>query len=372
MTAAGARQRILATAGALLGALLLLTPIAGAAGAAPPLAQHPSQLATLTPASTFPRFTPAQLVAAGFPDHLHACRQPSWEPLVDASGTTYGPNTLARGAEILPRGDLVIAPGAIGYRGIHLVHEPQFAATVVLPFVELLDWARRDLPPLLGHDRADTLRVRDPGTLEAYTAATGQSFWRLHAWRDGECVIEPAVTLASRTLDAHAAFAIVAEWLLDDAAGVGNGFPAWFRAGLGSYFAEYGVHLVNYAAEFRAAGLPVVLAAARTDSLLAAPPLADPELDRRLYRTASYSAFLMVWELVEHRGGLTALQRLVRETAAGAAPDDACRVVYGLSWAELAAAVDATTRPEPLGDAVQPRSPHILPTPAPETASERQ
>ena len=334
MTTAGVRQPILSSAGALLVALLLLTPVAGAAGAAPPLAQHPSQLAPLTPASTFPRFTADQLAAAGFPDHLHACRQPSWQPLVDASGTTYGPYSLARGAEIQPRSGLVIAPGAIGYRGIHLVHEPQFAATLVLPFVELLDWARRDLPPLLGHDRADTLRVRDPGTLEAYVAATGQNFWRLHAWRDGECVIEPAATLASRTLDAHAAFAVVAEWLLDDAAGAGNAFPAWFRAGLGSYFAEYGVHLVNYAAEFRAAGLPVVLAAARTDSLLAAPPAADPELDRHLYRTASYSAFVMVWRLVEDHGGPTPLRAWSARPPAAPRPTPPAAPPTAWTWAD--------------------------------------
>lgn len=373
MTAAGARPRHLSSAIALWAALLFQTSVvAAAAGAAPPPAQHPSQLAPLTVASTFPRFTAAELAAAGFPDHLHACRLPSWVPLVDATGATYGPYSLVRGAEIWPRAELVIAPGEIGYRGVHVVHEPQIAPTMVLPFVELLDWARRDLPPLLGHDRADTLRVRDPGALAAYVAATGQNFWRLHAWRDGECIIEPAVTLAARTLDGHAAFAIVAEWLLDGAAGAGAGFPAWFRSGLGSYLAEYGVHLVNYAAEFRAAGQTVVLAAAATDSLLAAPPAADPDVDRRLYRTASYSAFLMVWELVENRGGLTALQRLVRETAAGVPPDDACRAAYGLSWAELAAALDATTRPEPLGGAVQSRSPHILPTTPPDTASERQ
>ncbi len=95
---------------------------------------------------------------------------------------------------------------------------------------------------------------------------------------------------------------------------------------------------------------------------------ADDELDRRLYRTASYSAFLMAWELVENRGGLAALRRLVQETAGGAAPDDACRRAYGMTWAELAAAVDATGRPEPLGTAVQPRAPHVLPA----GSSERQ
>jgi hypothetical protein len=290
MTTAHGWPRHLSAAGALVMTLLCLTSLAEAGGAAAPLAQHPSQLGPLTATSTFPRFTPAELAAAGFPDNLHACRLPSWQPLMDRAGLTYGPYSLARGTGILPRAGLVIAPGSIAYRGVRIVHPTDLAAPVVLPMVELLDWARRDLPPLLGHDRVDTLRVRDPGSLDAYTAETGQGHWRLHAWRGDECVIEPAATLAARTLDAHAAFAIVAEWLLDGAAGGTAAFPAWFRAGLGSYLAQYGVHLVNYVAEFRAAGQPVVLAAAATDSLLAARPDADPQADRRLYRTASYLA----------------------------------------------------------------------------------
>lgn len=360
-------------------ALALITTAANAGGDDPAsapagtvLPDHPSLLAPLTPDSIFPRFTAEQLAAAGFPDHLHVRNLATWVLLVDAAGETYGPYSLVRGTEILPRLGLDIEPGAICYRGVHVVHETEFPATFRLPFVELLDWARRDLPPLLGYDRTDTLRVRDPGTLDAYVAQTGQGFWRLYAWRDSEYVIEPAATLASRTLDVHAAFAIVTEWLLDGATGDRAGLPAWFRQGLGSYLGEYGVHLVNYVAEFRAAGLPAVLAAARTDSLLAAPPAEDAELDRRLYRTASYSAFLMVWELVENRGGLAALQRVVQEMANGAAPDDACRRTYGLSWVELASALDATRRPEPLGTAVQPRSPHVLPAGAPADSSERQ
>ncbi len=362
-----------APTGLALIALALLATAASAGGDAPasgppgvPLPDHPSLLAPLTPQSVFPRFTPEQLAAAGFPDHLHACRLPTWVPSTDAAGETYGPYSLVRGTKILSRPGLEITPSAIRYRGVHFEHLPEIPATQALPFVELLDWARRDLPTLLGHDRADTLRVRDPGTLDAYTAQTGQRFWRLYAWRDGVCVIEPAVTMAARTLDAHAAFALVTDWLLDGAAGGRAGFPAWFRAGLGSYLGEYGVHLVNYAAEFRASGLPVVVAAARTDSLLAGPPAEDAELDRRLYRTASYSAFLMVWDVVENRGGLAALQRLVQAVASGMAPDDACRQAYGRSWADLATAVDATSKPEPLGTSVQPRSPHVLPTGDPE------
>jgi hypothetical protein len=337
-----------------------LVLLAAAAAAAP--VDHPAQLAPLTPTSTFPRFTPAELASAGFPDHLHAHAWPGWQPLVDAAGETYGPLTLAQGTLLLPRPGLDMQPGEICYRGIHLIHAPQFPVTALLPFVELTDWARRELPPLIGHDRTDTLRLRSPESLDAYVALTGQKFWRLFAWRDGECIIEPASILAARTLDAHAAFALVTEWLLDDAAGDDDAFPAWFRAGLGSYFAEDGVHLVNYAAEFRIAGQAVVFAAARTDSVLSAPAGADDELDRRMYRTASYSAFLMIWELVEHRGGLSALQQLVQAVAAGAEPDAACRDAYGLSWADLTTSLDPTGRPEPVGDAVQPRAPHVRPT----------
>jgi hypothetical protein len=333
--------------------------ILAAAAVAVPL-DHPSQLAPLVPTSTFPRFTAAELAAAGFPDHRHVQYWPGTPPLVDDAGETYGAFTLARGTEVIPRRGLDLEPGEIRYRGIDLVHGVRVPETAVLPFVELTDWARRELPPLLGHDRSDTLRLRNSEDLDTYTALTGQKFWRLYGWRDGVCVIEPAPTLAARTLEAHAAFALVTEWLLDDTPTPGA-YPAWFRGGLASYLAEYGVHLVNYVAQFRSEGRPVVLTAAVTDSILAAPPAADEETDRRSYRTASYSAFLMVWELVENRGGLAALQRLVQAVVAGTDPDAACRDAYGLTWSELAAALDATGRPEPIGDAVQTRAPHLRP-----------
>jgi hypothetical protein len=341
----------------LLSALAMLATTAAAAPV-----DHPSQLAPLTVTSTFPRFTPEELASAGFPDRMHIPYWPGWQTLTDAAGETYGPFTLSRGTLLLPRPGLDVRPGEIRYRGIKLIHDPQVPTTALLPFVELTDWARRELPPLICHDRTDTLRLLNPDSLDAYVALTGQKFWRLHAWRNGECVIEPAHTLAARTLDAHAAFALVTEWLLDDADGDVVPFPAWFRDGLASYFSEYGVHLVNYVAEFRAAGQPVMFAPARTDSVLSAPAGPDDDLDRRLYRTAGYSAFLMVWELIEHRGGLAALHRLVQAVAAGVEPDEACRGAYGLSWADLATSLDPTGRPEPVGTAVQPRAPHVRPS----------
>lgn len=328
------------------------------------LPDHPSSLAPLSLQSTFPRFTPAQLAAAGFPDHLHACRVPGWEPMQDADGVAYGPNSLVRGRERQPVRGLLVDAGSIRYRGIHLRHDVDVSEHMELPMVELLDWARRDVAALLGFDRDDTLLVYDPPTLEDYTAATGNGFWRLYAWQDGECIIEPAATMAARTLDAHAAFAIVTDWLLAGAASEGA-LPAWFTNGLGSYLGEYGVHLVNYMLEFRSAGIAVRSAPAWADSVLAALPAADRQTDRQSHRLANYTAFLMVWELVENRGGLTALRTLVAELAAGATPDQACRRAYGLSWVDLAATLDPRVRPEPIGDAVQARSPHILPTMSP-------
>ncbi len=343
------------------GTTVVVAVVLAAAATASDLPTHPSQLPELTPTTTFPRATPDELASAGYPDHMHAIHWPGWVPPVDPAGETYGPHSLARGTSILPRDGLVISDGAIRYRGLVVTFDPGYKATAILPFIEVLDLARHAVCPLLGQTRDDSLVVSDPDNLDQYRDRTGQEFWRLYAWQpDGSIVVEPIPILIARTLDSHAAHEIMTQWLLAGLAPLTD-WPAWFREGLATYVGETGVHLCNYMAQFRAAGSPVLLPPEKIEAILAGPPDPDRDLDREHYREARYGAFLMVWELVEHRGGLEPVRRVLQGVAGGRTPDAACQAVYGKNFAALATDLDCTQRPEPVGEAVQARAPHLQP-----------
>jgi len=345
----------------LIAALLGAVGVPACAGAPGELPDHPAELAPLRTDSTFPRYTAEELAAAGYPDHLHLDAYPGYQPFTDPSGDTYGPRSLASGARVLPRDGLETRPGEIRYRGLVLRYNPGYETYQMLPMVELLDWARRDLSRLLDHDRTDTLRVENPDDLDRYFERTGNRFHRLYRDLGDVVVIEPAPVLTARMLAAHAAHHLVAVWLLRDLAG-GASLPAWLVQGLASYLAEDGTHFLNYLYMYRDQQ-PVVLAPDRTEAILAGPPDPDEETDKVQYRTAGYSAFLMAWELVEHRGGLQRVRELFARTGRGAAPDAVCRDLWATDLAGLAVALDPTTRPEPVGEAVQSRMPQRPPVP---------
>ncbi len=317
------------------------------------LPTHPVELTPVTVDGPYPRHDRAELAAAGYPDHKHVYGYPGYEPPTAPDGETYGIFTLARGRKLLPREGLEIGEGEIRYRRVHLRYDPEIPAAGVMPAVEVLDWAEREVTALLGHARPDTLRVDNPTDLDAYRARTGQDFHRLY-WYDGEmAVIEPASVLFARGLALHAAFHLQTVWQLDGWLGE-HDLPHWFTEGLASYLAEDGVHYLSYLAMYRAQG-PVILDPEKTEAVLAAPPHPDRNIDKQQYRMAGYSAFLMMWELVEHRGGLRTLRAFLERVAAGEDPDAVVVDLYGHDLTSLAAELDATTRPEPVGDGIQPR-----------------
>ena len=337
-----------------IGILLLGTAAAG------DLPQHPAQLDRLTPTSTFPRFTPDELAAAGYPDHLHVFSYPGFEPFTDAAGETYGPRSLAQGTKILPRDGLEITPGRIVYRGFDLRYGAAYQDCQMLPVVEMFDWARRDLAAILGHDRTDTLRVVSPDDLDAYRDRTGYAYHRLYRIAGDTATIEPGSILLARGLAAHAAHHLVAVRLLDDLAD-GRAMPAWLVQGLASYLAEDGTHHLNYLAMYRGRQ-PVIMDGATADAILAAEPDPDDDTDKIAYRRACYAAFLMAWELVENRGGVQPVRDLFARVGAGEDREAVCRDLYGADLVGLAADLDPTLRPEPVGAAIQPRSPQRPPS----------
>jgi hypothetical protein len=319
-----------------------------------PLPTHPAQLTSLAEAERFPRFHQRVLESAGYPDHKHQFAYPGYTPPVDAAGQAYGLRSLARGTQLLPRDGLEVGPGHVRYRHVHLAFPDTFDAVRMVPMVEALDWAEREVTALLGQARPDTLHVTSPLDLAAYGQSTGHGFHRLY-WREGSlAIIEPAQVLFARGLALHAAFHLMTTWQLDHVAR-GQDLPRWFTEGLASYLAEDGVHFLSYLAMYRSLG-PILLSPAHTEAVLAGPPHADQEVDKRQYRMAGYSAFLMIWELVEHRGGLERLRTFLQRIAAGEPADAVSGELWGHDLAGLARALDATARPEPVGEATTARA----------------
>ncbi len=339
-----------------LAVILLLPAAARPGGYAGPT--HPSQLPPLAPDTEFPRCTPEDLVSAGFPDHLHAQWWPDWQVKTDARGVTYGPGAFCRGKVLSPREGLVVGEAEKRFGNFVVRHNPAYAPCDMLPLLEMLIWAAHDLEQLLGLTTGDTLTVVSPDNVAAYREQTGQGVWRLYALQGDTCIVEPYGTLQARTLDGHAGFMLVTDWLLNK--NIPGGLPPWLHQGLVEYMAEDGVHLVNYMQQFRAAGNPL-FSPPLIDAILSRGPDPDPGRDREMYRRACYSSFLMVWRLVEDRGGLTAMRRFLDLAAGGTDPDRAASDVYGAPLGPLANQLDPARLGEPLGDAVQSRSPQVKP-----------
>ena len=323
-----------------------------------PAQHHPAEYPPLTPDGPFPRCGSMELELGGFPDHMHAWHWSDWTPPVDADGLTYGPGSLCQRRQLLEREGLVLEPAMKGWRQFVIEHNPGYKPCDMLPFMEIIDLAYRQIRDQIGLEVADTLRMVNPDNVNQYRQMTGQGTWRLYQ-RDGNDVILQSIgVLQARTLEGHAAHMLVAEWVLDK--GVGADLPIWLTKGLVDYLGENGVHLVNYMAEFRSDG-PVLLAPPLVEHILTAGVDPDPGRDRQMYRRASYSAFLMVWELVENQGGLAAMREFLHAVRDGADPDEAATATWGQDLAGLARMLDPVQLGEPIGTAVEARPPHLEP-----------
>jgi len=328
-----------------------------AAGAV--LAQlHGSQLPPLTPDATFPRTTARELELAGFPDHLHAHTWTTWEVLTDAEGKPYGPGAFCRNGELVNRDGLVIQPDQKQHGQWIIRHHPDYSDCDMIQFIELMDWAGRAVPPLLGLETPDTLKIFNPDNVNHYAELTGQGVWRFYRLEDDRCIMQPWPVLQKRTLEAHAAFMLAADWTLRRT--VGDVLPAWLHQGILEYVSEDGAHLVNYMAEFRPKG-DILMSGPLIDAILTSGVNPDPGADRENYRRACYSSFLMMWELVENQGGLDALRDFLGQVAGGLGVDEAARRVYGMGVADLAAYLDPAARGEPAGGVTERRVPHKQP-----------
>jgi hypothetical protein len=337
-----------------LAAIVALAVLPAAAGAQ----LHPAEHAPLTHDGPYPRSNTAALMARGFPDHMHEWHYSTWRTPVDAAGDTYGPGAFCHARELIPREGLEYGGDTVRWRRLVLRHNPGYEPCDMLPFVEIMDLARRRTEDLLELVVPDTLVMINPDNNDQYKAQTGQGVWRLYQLRDDVAVLQPIGILQARTLDGHAGHMLAVDWTLRHALPVA--LPLWLHHGLVEYMGENGVHLVNYMAEFRDDG-PVLWAPQVTEETLAAGVNPDPGVDREMYRRASYNAFLMVWELVENQGGLAAMREFLHLVRDGEDPDAASVRVWGLDLAGLADLIDPEALGEPLGEATQVRRPHIEP-----------
>ncbi len=338
-------------------AVLVVGPVLGPQALAQ-VASHPNDLPLLNSEALFPRCTYRELADVGFPDHMHAWHWSDWTPLVDENGVTYGPDSFCNGGDILPREGLVIGESVQRYGHFAIHHNPAYGACHILHYLELLDMASRTIPDMLGLALQDTLHIISPDNVEPYRQMTGYETWRLYKLEGDQCISEPLPVLQARTLEGHALFGLVTEWLL--AKSIPVDLPPWFRCGLAEYISESGIHLVNYMGQYRTEG-SVLISPLLIDTILSQGPNPDLELDRKHYRQACYSSFLMVWELVENQGGLLALQDFLANLAQGMSLDEASSLVYGVDLQGLTAMLDPASLGEPIGKSVQSRSPHTDP-----------
>lgn len=334
---------------------LVLAVVPGAAADGP---RHPAELPRLARDATFPRCTPQDLAAAGFPDHLHEWHWPGWVPPVGTDGRPYGPGTLCVRGVPADRPDLDSGDAAQRLGPWILLHNPAYESCDILTFMEVLDLAQRTVTGLLDLAPADSLVVVNPDNTSQYRELSGLGTWRLYRRQGGRALIQPIGTLQARTLDGHAAFMLAADWTLDSA--LPADLPPWLHHGLVGYLAEDGANLVSYMGEFRPQG-PLLLRPAIVDAVLAGEPDRDPGRDRERYRKACYSAFLMAWEMVENRGGLDALRTFLHLVRDGLPLDEASRRVYGQDLTGLARSLDPVDLGEPAGLRLEPTRPHEAP-----------
>lgn len=319
---------------------------------------HSSQLPPLTIDATFPRCSDDDLNSAGFPDHMHTHWWPNWKVLKDDNGVTYGPGSLCDRKILLERDGLVTQPGLNSYGRFITRQNEAYKPCDLMLLLEYLDWADHVLPEMLGLVPEDTLTVISPDNVQSYKDVTGQDIWRLYKLKGNTCIIQTFGTLQSRTLDAHAVFMVVTDWLLRENLPVE--LPMWLHGGLIEYMSEDGAHLTNYMREFRHDG-DILFSPAITSLILSQAPDSDLDRDRTMFRRASYSAFLMVWELVENRGGMKSMREFLVLVGEGVAMDKASKNVYGMTMDELATSLDPVIIGEPIGDNLQSRSPSRQP-----------
>ena len=265
--------------------------LAAGLAALPAAAQvHPSELPPLVPDGEFPRCTAYELVEVGFPDHKHQQYWPTWETPVDEAGRPYGPGSLCAGGEVIPRPDLFIEPDLKRYGPFTIQHSPVYRDCDIIQFVELLDWAWHEVPPLLGLTTGDRCHHQSGQQRSIPGADRAGHLAVLHPGRrpsrDGT-LARPAAPHPG--LGTRPSWCWSPDWLLRE--NFGGFAAALVDQGLWEYRGEHGQHLVNYMAQFRSEG-PILSSPPIIDAVLSGGLDPEPQRDREIYRKACYGDIL--------------------------------------------------------------------------------
>ena len=279
-----------------------------------------------------------KLEAEGYPGYRDEYSSVQWGVLYDDEGVAYGPKSYFEGRTRLEHPHLTVTDDYLESRWVRIHRSGCCTEPLLGHFLEILDLAWADLTEALGYVPPLKLSVHTSADVETYRREAGVDIWVTHLVVGPSIVFQPVDVLFRRTLAGHAAYAAVAQALVDMQ--THGRIPMWLREGLSSYLAQEGFEHLSFMREFRLQGQDVLMTPAEVEANV------YPLVDRRLGRMARYNAFLMVWHLSETYGW-ERVQRLLAAVEAGEDFDDAVREVYGLEVDDWIALLDPTVNGEP-------------------------
>lgn len=287
-----------------------------------------------------------QLAELGYPGYRDEYSSAQWGVLYDDEGVAYGPKSFFEGRTRLEHPYLTVNDEFVQSRWVRIYRSECCSEPLLGHFLEIMDLAWKDVGERIGYTPEVMLSVYTPAEVEDYKRVAGVDVWVTHLVSGPNILMQPVDVLFRRTLAGHAAYAAVAQSLLD--LQTHGRIPMWLREGISSYLAQEGFEHLSFVAEFRAVDHPVLMTPAQVEANV------YPLLDRRDGRIARYNAFLMVWHLSETYGW-DRVRALLQQVGAGATFEDAVRSVYGMELAPWLALLDPTVNGEPT-TSVPPRT----------------
>jgi hypothetical protein len=282
-------------------------------------------------------WTEADLQREGYPGREDNYSSREWGVLYDEAGIAYGPRSFYEGRTRLDNPHLMVTDEYLQSRWVRIYQSGCCTEALLGHYLEICDLAYHDLTEKLQFVPEEHLHIMPAKDLDEYQRWTGKEFWVTHVVQGGSIVMSPVDVLFRRTLAAHAAFAAVAEAILD--LKCHGELPMWLREGLSSYLAEEGYEHLSFMEEFRARR-PVLQTPEWTAQHV------YPLMDREEGRIARYNAFLMVWTLSEDLG-FHHIQELLGLVQKGMLFGDAVERVYHMSYEEWLHRLDPTVNGEP-------------------------